>query len=61
MRLNISISNTVHNIPSNIPICEPKPRDNNIRKNMTAQNGANGSSTIACVKTTKASPVPSAA
>lgn len=51
----------VHNIPSRIPICEPIPNDNNIMKKMTAQKGAPGSSTIACVNTMKAKPVPSAA
>lgn len=59
--LNISISNIVHNIPSKIPICDPSPNDSNIKKNITAQKGPPGSSTIACVKTMKAKPVPSAA
>lgn len=58
---SISISNMVHNIPSRIPIWEPSPSDSNIRKKITAQNGAPGNSTMACVKTIKANPVPSAA
>lgn len=57
----ISISKTVHSIPSRIPICDPIPSDKSIMKNIIAQNGAPGSSTIACVKTMKAKPVPSAA
>ncbi len=40
---------------------EPKPNINNIMKNMIAQNGASGNSTIAWVKTMNARPVPSAA
>lgn len=51
----------VQSIPSRIPICDPKPNDNNIVKKSTAQNGAPGSSTIAWVNTIKAKPVPSAA
>lgn len=45
--LKISISKIVHSIPSSIPICEPNPSERSIRKNMTAQNGAPGNSTIA--------------
>lgn len=44
-----------------MPICDPNPSDNNMVKNSTAQNGEPGNSTIACVNTMKASPVPSAA
>lgn len=61
IRLKKSMSNIVHIIPSRIPICEPIPRAKSIRKKITAQNGAPGSSTIACVNTMNASPVPSAA
>lgn len=61
IRLNTSISNIVQSIPSKMPICDPIPRDNNIRKNIIDQNGAPGSSTMACVNTMNASPVPSAA
>lgn len=61
MRLKKSISKIVHNMPSRIPICEPKPSDRSMVKNKTAQNGDPGSSTIACVKTMNANPVPSAA
>lgn len=50
-RLNLSISKIMHNIPSNIPICEPKPSANNMVKNSTAQKEDPGNSTIACVKT----------
>lgn len=57
----MSISNSVQSIPSSRPICEPRPNDSNIVKNNTAQNGAPGSDTIACVNTMNAKPVPSAA
>lgn len=60
-RLNISMSKSVHSIPSNMPICDPSPSDNNMVKNNIAQNGAPGSDTMACVKTMNANPVPSAA
>lgn len=55
------MSNSVQSMPSSMPICEPKPSDSNIVKNNTAQNGAPGNSTMACVNTINASPVPSAA
>jgi len=57
----MSISKIVHSMPSRMPICEPMPSASNMRKNMTAQNGDPGNSTIACVKTMNARPVPSAA
>lgn len=60
-RLMMSMSNRVHNMPSSMPICEPRPRDSSMVKKSTAQNGAPGSSTMAWVKTMKARPVPSAA
>lgn len=59
--LKMSMSNSVHSIPSKMPICEPSPNDSNIVKNSTAQNGAPGNSTMACVNTINARPVPSAA
>lgn len=55
------MSKIVHNIPSSMPICDPKPRDSNIVKNKIDHMGAAGNSTIACVKTINANPVPSAA
>lgn len=60
-RLHMSISNNVQSIPSSRPICEPRPKDNSMVKKSTAQKGAPGSETIACVKTINANPVPSAA
>jgi hypothetical protein len=59
--LNRFMSNITHSMPSSMPICEPKPRASSIMKKMQDQNGAPGNSTIACVNTMKASPVPSAA
>lgn len=50
-RLNLSISKIMHNIPSNMPICEPSPNASNIVKNRIAHKVCPGSSTIACVKT----------
>jgi len=48
--------------PSNVPNSLPIPRDSNMRKNIMDQNGADGpNSLMACVNTTKANPVPSAA
>lgn len=60
-RLNISMSNSVQSIPSSRPIWEPRPNDSSIVKNNTAQNGAPGNDTMACVNTMNAKPVPSAA
>lgn len=60
-RLNISMSKSVHSIPSSSPICEPRPNDNSMVKKSTAQNGAPGNDTMACVNTMNANPVPSAA
>lgn len=60
IRLKMSISNIVHNMPSRIPICEPIPSDNNMVKKRMDQTGAAGSSTIAWVNTMNAKPVPSA-
>lgn len=48
-RLNISMSKSVQSIPSSSPICEPSPSDSSIVKNSTAQNGAPGSETMACI------------
>lgn len=59
--LRSSISKIVHSMPSRIPIWEPIPSDRSIMKNITAQKGAPGSSTMAWVKTIKAKPVPWAA
>lgn len=59
--LKRSMSKITHSIPSSIPICEPRPRARSIMKKIQDQKGAPGSSTIACVNTIKASPVPSAA
>lgn len=55
------MSKITHNIPSSIPIWEPRPSARSIRKKMQDQKGAPGSSTIASVNTMKANPVPSAA
>lgn len=53
------MSKTVLMTPSSVPIWEPTPRASNIRKKRMAQNGAAGSSTMACVKTMNTRPVPS--
>lgn len=55
------MSNIVHISPSNMPICDPKPSESSMVKNRTDQIGARGNSTIACVKTMNANPVPPAA
>lgn len=55
------MSNSVHSMPSKMPICEPSPSDSSMVKNRMAQNGAPGNDTIACVNTMNANPVPSTA
>lgn len=55
----IWMSKTVLMTPSRVPICDPTPSANSIKKKMMAQNGAAGNSTMACVKTIKTKPVPS--
>ena len=59
--LKIFISNTVVMTPSMVPNWEPSPSEMSIRKKQIAQNGPPGSSTMACVNTMNARPVPSAA
>jgi len=61
MWLKYEVSKTVETTPSMVPIWDPIPSASNIMKKMIDQNGEIGSSTMACVKTTKANPVPAAA
>uniref|UniRef100_A0A915KQI8 Uncharacterized protein n=1 Tax=Romanomermis culicivorax TaxID=13658 RepID=A0A915KQI8_ROMCU len=46
---NTRFSTFLHWWPSNVPIIDPSPKLSNIKKNMTAQNGAPGNLSIASV------------
>lgn len=58
---NTFMSNIFVITPSIVPNCEPRPSANNIMKKQTDQKLLPGSSTMACVNTMNARPVPSAA